>query len=63
MVESQKKPNFTIEEKILLHLLDFLKYRNEIVVPQSITQLGISSAVGVNRKHIPRSLKSLKSAK
>jgi hypothetical protein len=59
MVESDKKPHFTIEEKILLHLLDFIKYKNEIVVPQSITQKGISSAIGINRKHIPRSLKSL----
>ena len=51
---------FTVEERILLHLLDFTRYRNKIEVPLDITQQGISQCIQVERKHIPRSLKAMR---
>jgi DNA-binding HxlR family transcriptional regulator len=51
--------HLTIEERILVHLHDFINLRREIVLTPKVTQEGISRAVGVERKHVPRSLKSL----
>ena len=50
---------FTVEERILLHLLDFTRYRNKIEVPIAITQQGISQCIRIERKHLPRSLKAM----
>ena len=50
---------FTVEERILLHLLDFTRYRNKIEAPLAITQQGISKCIQVERKHLPRSLKAM----
>jgi len=50
---------FTIEERILLHLLDYINCHLKIEVPPSITQEGISQTIHVHRKHLPRSLKKL----
>lgn len=51
---------FTVEERILIHLLDFTTYRSKIEVSQSITQEGISQSILVQRKHLPRCLKIMK---
>ncbi len=59
MNEARKRYRFTIEDRILLHLLDFIKWRDEIEVPLNITQLGISKGVGIKKKHVPRSLKAM----
>jgi hypothetical protein len=47
-------------ERILIHLLEFLKSEQLSEVPVDITQEGIASAICVDRKHLPRSLKKLK---
>jgi hypothetical protein len=57
MNKNQGRLRFTIEDRILLHLLDFTKWRDEIEVPPNITQHGISYGVGIKKKHLPRSLK------
>lgn len=59
MNENTGRFRFTIEERILLHLLDYIKYRNEIEVPLYITQGGISDGIGIKKKHVPRSLKAM----
>jgi DNA-binding MarR family transcriptional regulator len=59
MNKNEGRFRFTIEERILLHLLDFVKYRNEIEVPSSITQGGIAEGIGIKKKHVPRSLKAM----
>lgn len=51
--------NCTAAERILLHLLDFLKNDCVIEVPIEITQEGISSITCIQRKHLPRSLRKL----
>ncbi|UCG68357.1 MAG: hypothetical protein JSV09_11125 [Thermoplasmata archaeon] len=59
MNKAQGKFRFTIEDRILLHLLDYTKYRDEVEVPQNITQQGISEGVGIKKKHIPRAMKTM----
>jgi hypothetical protein len=59
MNKGKNRYKFTIEDRILLHLLDFVKLREDIEVPLNITQLGISKGVGIKKKHVPRSLKAL----
>lgn len=59
MMDVTNELRFTVEERILLHLLDYIFYRSKIEVPKSITQEGISNNIRIQRKHLPRSLKNL----
>lgn len=59
MNAARDRLRFTIEDRILLHLLDYTRWRNEIEVPLNITQQGISEGVGIKKKHVPRSLKAM----
>jgi len=59
MNRAQDRFRFTIEDRVLLHLLDFVKWRDEIEVPSKITQQGISRGVGIKKKHVPRSLRAM----
>ncbi|MGC8656409.1 MAG: DUF835 domain-containing protein [Thermoplasmata archaeon] len=47
----------TAGEKILIYLYDYIKYRNSFEVPFEVTQDGIAQNTGINRSHIPRSVK------
>ncbi|MAR46460.1 MAG: hypothetical protein CMA41_01460 [Euryarchaeota archaeon] len=49
----------TTEERMLLHLLDHQLPENNWEAPMALTQAGISAAVHVQRKHVPRTLKRL----
>lgn len=49
----------TTEERMLLHLYDNPLPEGHWEAPQSVTQAGISAAVHVQRKHVPRTLKRL----
>lgn len=51
--------NCTASERILIHLLDYLKYDCQVEVSVDITQEGIALITCIQRKHIPRSLKKL----
>ena len=50
---------FTVEERILLHLLDYTTYHKQIEVPPSLTQEGIAQSIHIHRKHLPRTLKNM----
>ena len=54
--------DFTVEQRVLLHLSDHPLQRSEWEGKHEQTQAGISEAVGVARKHLPRTLKRLLSA-
>jgi hypothetical protein len=56
------KVRVTVKEKILIHLLSFSKFRDEVEVPAQISQDGMAKAVGVRRSHIASALKDLKSS-
>ena len=49
----------TTEERILLHLFDNPLPEGQWEAPAAVTQAGISAAVHVQRKHVPRTLKRL----
>lgn len=49
----------TTEERMLLHLFDNPLPEGHWEAPSAITQAGISAAVHVQRKHVPRTLKRL----
>jgi hypothetical protein len=51
--------DFTVEQRVLLHLSDHPLQRSEWEGKHEQTQAGISEAVGVARKHLPRTLKRL----
>ena len=49
----------TTEERMLLHLFDNPLPEGQWEAPFSVTRAGISAAVHVQRKHVPRTLKRL----
>jgi|TARA_B110000196_G_C21149888_1_gene668947 DNA-binding MarR family transcriptional regulator len=54
-----KLSDFTVEQRVLIHLFEHPKKRSQWEGKQEQTQAGISGAVGIARKHLPRTLKSL----
>ena len=55
-----KKVSLTVEEKILLHLLEYLKFRDQNWdVPFDVTQEGIASSVGIARCNVSRAMKKI----
>ncbi len=55
-----KKHHLTVNEKILLHLLENYKSQNLREAPISITQKGIAENVEIRWNHVPRAMLSLK---
>lgn len=56
------KIHITVKEKILVHLLNYSKYMDEVEVPEQVSQEGMAKVVGVRRSHIASALKDLKTA-
>jgi DNA-binding MarR family transcriptional regulator len=54
-----KKISLTVDERVLLHLYDFIPYEEDFEAPDGITQAGIAKGVGIERKHVPRAVKKL----
>ncbi len=52
----------TTEQRMLIHLFDNILPTNQWEAPVALTQAGISAAVHVQRKHVPRTLKRLEKA-
>ncbi|UCH90217.1 MAG: helix-turn-helix domain-containing protein, partial [Thermoplasmata archaeon] len=50
----------TVNDKILWHLLPYLKYNQEYEMPVDITQDGIARRVGISRGHVAVSIGELK---
>ncbi|UCE75350.1 MAG: winged helix-turn-helix domain-containing protein [Methanomassiliicoccales archaeon] len=49
----------TFQEKVMLHLLNFKGQEESFELPIDVTQKGIATSIGAQRKHIPRILKKL----
>lgn len=54
-----RRYSLTAEERILFHLYDYTQFEDEFEAPAEVTQEGISKGAFIQRKHVPRSLKSL----
>ena len=55
---SQVKPG--VQERILLHLLDYSDFKDSIEVPFALSQMGIANAVAIARSNVPRAIAGLK---
>jgi DNA-binding MarR family transcriptional regulator len=51
--------DITVEQRVLIHLFENPKNRSQWEGSKEQTQAGISVAIGIARKHLPRTLKSL----
>jgi tetratricopeptide (TPR) repeat protein len=54
----QAKPG--VQERILLHLLDYSDFKDSIEVPFALSQMGIANAVAIARSNVPRAIAGLK---
>jgi len=52
-----------LEQKVLIHLLDFTKHRGKFESPSGVTVIGISRALHVHPRILPPILEKLKSVK
>jgi tetratricopeptide (TPR) repeat protein/DNA-binding MarR family transcriptional regulator len=52
--------NLTIEDGIVVHLFQFLSFKDEIEVPFELTQPGIADTLNIRRSHVSYSINSLK---
>ncbi len=58
--KSGEKHRLTINERIMLHLLGNLKFKDSREAPQDITQRGIAEAVHIRWNHVPRAMAKLR---
>ncbi len=49
-----------VQERILLHLLDYSDYKVSVEVPFALSQMGIANAVSIARSNVPRAIAGLK---
>ena len=49
-----------VQERILLHLLDYSDYKNSVEVPFSLSQMGIANAVAIASSNVPIAIAGLK---
>ena len=49
-----------MQERILLHLLDYSDFKDSIEVPFALSQMGIANAVAIARSNVPRAIAGLK---
>ena len=50
----------TINERILIHLIRYSGFEDEIEVPVDISQVGIADAIGIRWNNVPRAMRELK---
>ena len=55
---ANQKPG--VQERILLHLLDYSDYKGSVEVPFALSQMGIANAVSIARSNVPRAIAGLK---
>ncbi len=53
-------PKPGVQERILLHLLDYTDFKNSVEVPFALSQMGIANAVAIARSNVPRAIAGLK---
>jgi hypothetical protein len=58
--ETEGTFRITVNDKILVHLLEYTRYNDRPEVPREITQQGISEIVGARRSHVSLALSTLR---
>ena len=54
-----RKISLTVDERVILHLMDFIPHEEDFEAPEGTTQAGIARAVDIERKHVPRAVNKL----
>ncbi|MGA1821660.1 MAG: hypothetical protein ACMUIG_03955 [Thermoplasmatota archaeon] len=54
-----KRISLTVDERVVLHLMDFIPNEEDFEAPEGSTQAGIANGVGIERKHVPRAVNKL----
>ncbi|MBN1389091.1 MAG: hypothetical protein JXA22_00445 [Candidatus Thermoplasmatota archaeon] len=54
-----KKITLTVDERAIIHLMEFIPNEDEFEAPEGATQAGIARGIGIERKHIPRAVNKL----
>ena len=54
-----KKISLTVDERVILHLMEYSLYEEDYEAPEGMTQAGIASGISIARKHIPRAVNKL----
>ncbi len=54
-----RKISLTVDERVILHLQEFIPFEDEFEAPEGATQAGIALGVGIERKHVPRAVNKL----
>ncbi|MEA3559152.1 MAG: hypothetical protein U9R75_07870 [Candidatus Thermoplasmatota archaeon] len=55
----RKKISLTVDERVVLHLMNLTPNEEDFEAPDGATQAGIARNVGIERKHVPRAVKKL----
>ena len=53
-------PKPGVQERILLHLRDYVAFIESVEVPFALSQMGIANAVAIARSNVPRAISGLK---
>lgn len=53
-------PKPGVQERILLHLRDYVAFIDSVEVPFALSQMGIANAVAIARSNVPRAISGLK---
>ena len=51
-----------VQERIFLHLRDFMDHSDKVEVPFALSQMGIANAVAIARSNVPRAISGMKEA-
>jgi len=54
-----RKISLTVDERVILHLQEFVPFEEDFEAPEGATQAGIARGVGIDRKHVPRAVNKL----
>jgi DNA-binding MarR family transcriptional regulator len=54
-----KRISLTVDERVILHLLEYSSHEEDFEAPESTTQAGIATGIGIARKHVPRAVNKL----
>ena len=53
-------PKPGVQERILLHLRDYVDHADKVEVPFALSQMGIANAVSIARSNVPRAISGLR---
>jgi len=49
-----------VQERIFLHLRDYMDHSDKVEVPFALSQMGIANAVSIARSNVPRAISGMK---